>query len=65
MRCIVASSGVLTICNNNLANEGENAGGGGATESGGAFRSGGTTKSEVVEPLEMKKLPTFPLKVFY
>jgi len=46
MRCIVASSGVLTIRNNNLASEGENAGGGGSTESGGVFGSGGIAKSE-------------------
>ncbi len=46
MRCIVAPSGVLTIHNNNLTSEGENANGGGAIESGGIFESGGTTKSE-------------------
>jgi hypothetical protein len=46
MRCIVASSGVLTIHNNNLAIEGENGGGGGSIESGGVFGSGGIAKSE-------------------
>jgi hypothetical protein len=45
MRCIVVQSGVLTIHNNNLANEGD-VDGGVATKSGGAFGSGGTTKSE-------------------
>jgi hypothetical protein len=68
MRCIVVSSDVLTIHNNNLASEGENASGGGATESGRTFGNGGTTKGEkmeVVEPSKTKKLPTFPLKIFY
>jgi hypothetical protein len=46
MRCIVVSSDVLTIRNNNFASEGENASGGGATESGRAFGNGGTTKGE-------------------